>query len=357
MLFSSGPKEQRKDLYNFDNELERLIRAYHNDLVRLIVIKGLRRTGKSSLLRVSLNESGLNYILIDMREFDIISRSELYEYLRKALLSIVGGKMKYLADKVRALSVVGIKLELEKGEQDDYRYLMRKVNDWAKQHNTYFILAIDEAQELAKIGFSRYLAFVYDNLSRIKIVLAGSQVGVLNKLFEDPEAPLFGRAREEISLSRFNKEQSIDFLKKGFAEVGLNVSDKYINNAVSYLDGIVGWLVMYGFIAYQTGDPELALEQAVNDGMKLVKNELNKFLETRGIGKQRYLTILKILGEKKRRWKEIKKLLEFEEGKRLGNNQVSHYLNELVKYGIVMKKDAFYYLPDPILQQAVLKEF
>lgn len=33
----------------------------------MIIVKGLRRTGKSSLMRVALNEAELPYIFIDLR--------------------------------------------------------------------------------------------------------------------------------------------------------------------------------------------------------------------------------------------------------------------------------------------------
>ena len=79
-------KEKRKDLYDFENELNRLLTFYRDKLSRLIVIKGLRRTGKTSLLRVSLNEAKLGYVLIDMREFDIPSKNEIEIKLKEALI-------------------------------------------------------------------------------------------------------------------------------------------------------------------------------------------------------------------------------------------------------------------------------
>lgn len=356
MLFSVGPKERREDLYNFDNELEKLLDAYRSELVRLIVIKGLRRTGKSSLLRVSLNMSGLNYILVDMREFEIPSKVEIYNQLKEGLLALIRRRKSYIMERIKSVSIGGIKIELREPKKENFKSLLRKIDQWCEKNNTYFIFAIDEAQELTKIGFDRYIAFIYDNLSRVKTVLAGSQVGMINKLFESATTPLFGRAREEITTRRFSRDEALDFLQKGFKELNMNVPEDYLIRAVNLLNGLVGWLVLFGVNTYRTKNPEVALEYTVKEGIKLTVNEIEKFLDTRGIGRRRYINLLKVIGEEKRKWKEVKELLEMREGKRLGNNQVSHYLKELLKYGIIEKKDGLYYIPDPLLRLAVMKE-
>ena len=48
MYFDPAPKTKRKDLYNFDEELRKFIEAIKGS-DRLILVTGLRRTGKASL--------------------------------------------------------------------------------------------------------------------------------------------------------------------------------------------------------------------------------------------------------------------------------------------------------------------
>ncbi len=96
----------------------------------------------------------------------------------------------------------------------------------------------------------------------------------------------------------------------------------------------------------------MALEKAIDDGVKLVLEEFNRFLETRGIGRRRYIIVLKSLASGYKKWNEIKSILKEKEGKSIGNNQVSTYLNELVKYGFIEKTINGYYIPDPILRKA-----
>ena len=65
MLFSPEPKTRRQDLYDFNRELSALVTALRAE--RLTLVTGLRRTGKTSLLRVALGEAGVTYLYVDVR--------------------------------------------------------------------------------------------------------------------------------------------------------------------------------------------------------------------------------------------------------------------------------------------------
>ncbi len=55
MYFDPEPKNKKEDLYNFEDEYEGLHSAIRRN-ERIIVIKGVRRTGKTSLMKVVYNE-------------------------------------------------------------------------------------------------------------------------------------------------------------------------------------------------------------------------------------------------------------------------------------------------------------
>jgi AAA+ ATPase superfamily predicted ATPase len=83
------------------------------------------------------------------------------------------------------------------------------------------IIAFDEAQELKKItwiNFPRIFAYIYDNLEHVRLVLTGSEVGLLFKFIgiDSVESPLYGRYMHVVSTRRLSFEESVDFLKKGF---------------------------------------------------------------------------------------------------------------------------------------------
>ena len=82
MLFDLNPKVRREDLYDREDELREIFRAI--DLKeRFIVIYGVRRVGKTSLLRVALRESKVPHAIIDVRrvyfEYKSVSRIHLYK--------------------------------------------------------------------------------------------------------------------------------------------------------------------------------------------------------------------------------------------------------------------------------------
>ncbi|MEM2185006.1 MAG: hypothetical protein QXO99_07030 [Candidatus Methanomethylicia archaeon] len=64
MLFDERPKENRRDLYDRERELEELKKAMGKPI---ILLTGMRRIGKTSVLKVFLNECGMPYSIIDVR--------------------------------------------------------------------------------------------------------------------------------------------------------------------------------------------------------------------------------------------------------------------------------------------------
>ena len=65
MLFDIKPKDNIKDLFGRENEILLLKRCV---IEPLTIIYGIRRTGKTSLLKSVLNSLEMPYIIIDIRE-------------------------------------------------------------------------------------------------------------------------------------------------------------------------------------------------------------------------------------------------------------------------------------------------
>lgn len=64
MLFDERPKESRKELFDREKEIEELKKATKHPLV---VLTGIRRIGKTSVLKVALGEMNRPSILLDTR--------------------------------------------------------------------------------------------------------------------------------------------------------------------------------------------------------------------------------------------------------------------------------------------------
>ncbi len=63
--FDPEPKKRREGFYDMEEELEGFVKAVERD--KLIVVKGLRRYGETSLILTGLNSVGARYVLIDCR--------------------------------------------------------------------------------------------------------------------------------------------------------------------------------------------------------------------------------------------------------------------------------------------------
>ena len=73
-------------------------------------------------------------------------------------------------------------------------------------------------------------------------------IRLVEKTLKDVEynEPFFGRYIRKIELTRFTKEQSKDFLLKGFEEEKIKVDESTIEDAIKKFDGIPGWLTLFG---------------------------------------------------------------------------------------------------------------
>jgi AAA+ ATPase superfamily predicted ATPase len=347
-------KSRKEEFFNMENELETLRKELLDQNTRMIVIKGLRRTGKSSLMRVALNETKVPHIFIDLRLSTPFTPDNFYQYFSKELGKFLKEKtLKKMLSRIKGVEISGFKLEFKEKKINIIAEILEEIGKWAKDKQ--IVLAIDEAQDLRYMkGFDKILAHIYDYVKGIKILLAGSEVGLLDKILGigDSTAPLFGRAFAEINLKKLSKEKSIEFLKAGFEQVGIKVSDEEINKAASILDGIIGWLTFYGYL--RTRGYSNALERTIDEGSKLIANEFKQFLNIRQIARKRYIEIMKTL-IRPSRWSEVKRSLRIISN--ASDKQISNYLKELTYYGFIEKKDNLYFISDPLLIEAIRKGY
>ncbi len=343
-----------------EEPLNRLIKELRDPLTRMIVIKGIRRVGKSSLMRVALSELDLPYLLIDLRAGGPFYPDDIYPYLAEELSRLMAKHkaISRILSKVRGVEIAGIKLSLTERRLSVIGKLLNELGAWASSEGRQVVLAFDEAQDLRMIrGFDRLLAHMYDYQEGIKILLAGSEVGLLDRLLgrKDPDAPLFGRAFAEIEIGKLSENKAKDFLKKGFRQAKVRIREGDIEEAVDKLDGIIGWLSYYGFYRIRM-DQRRSIERTLEEGSRLAANEMNYFLATRQSARKRYVEVLKIL-VRPSRWSEVKTGLRVYLGLNISDKQVSNYLNELLEYGFIDKKDGLYCIEDPLLAEAVRRGY
>ncbi|MDW7977181.1 MAG: ATP-binding protein [Candidatus Caldarchaeum sp.] len=363
MLFDIQPKDDRTNLFGRKEELEKLLRAFRSG-PPLILLLGMRRVGKTSLLKVALKECRQPFIYLDLRSLaeEGFSKAVFYRLLSDELSRVHSSwaKLHSFLKKVRGVEVAGLRVEL------DWRRggamvssLFREVDEWLGSERRNMVVALDEAQLLrgmrggkGRMDFRKLLAFAYDNLRRVKFVLTGSEVGLLMDFIgaEDPSSPLYGRYREEILLQKFDRETSLEFLRQGFREHGVNPKSDVLEKAVDTLDGVVGWLTYYGYLA--VSEKKLdgnMLEKVVNEAKRITENELSKLFQR----SRYYKLVLRAVGMGFSGWAEIKRAVEAWAGMPLSNAQLTRVLHSLQKLSIVEKQGEKYVLTDPLVAKAV----
>ena len=123
------------------------------------------------------------------------------------------------------------------------------------------------------------IAYLYDNLRNVKIVLTGSKVGLLYRLLriDDPDSPLFGRPIWRFEMGYFTHEDARRFLYKVFEDVGIDISDEEVDDVLNRLGNVPGWLSYYGYLRIQGYGHDETLDETRSYAAKLVKQELENF--------------------------------------------------------------------------------
>ena len=230
--------------------------------------------------------------------------------------------------------------------------LLDAPNDWS---DNGVIVVLDEAQELVKArGFNvlPVLAYAYDNLRRVRFIISGSKMGLLYRFLRvrDPESPLFGRAMGIVELSPFTREQAVEFLKRGFEELGIGFND--FDKVYEVLGGIPGWLTYFGIKYYEYRDLERAIGETVSYATALIRQEFENLLADKPAARDRYLTIMRIIARECAGWSEIKRGLEAEFGVEIGDSRISDYLRQLLDSSWIVKIGNKYCPAEPLIGMA-----
>lgn len=113
----------------------------------------------------------------------------------------------------------------------------------------------------------------------------------------------------------------------------MEVPEDLLSKAVEVTDGVIGWLTYFGYTCYTNAEMcRSKLDEILNMVIGMAKQEIENFLSTRRSPRYKYL--LKILTTE-RKWSEIRKLLEYAEGRTINDRTLSELLRELINLGIV----------------------
>jgi hypothetical protein len=360
LYFDPRPKAEKQDLFAREKELKQFEEAL--PYASIILVTGLRRTGKTSFVHVALSNTSHPHIFLDMRDLppvpshaEIIRRvGAAFDKIGKKWLSPLSEALRH----VKGVELAGTTITFQWGKEGvDLTELFDKIDTWAKKHKERFLFAVDEVQLVrGDKALPRLFARIADSNRNITVILTGSEIGLLYDFlgFDNPESPLYGRHYAEIRMRNFSPEEAKSFLKEGFKQIKISCLEETVEYAVQKLDGVAGWLTLFGA---RSRDKGKCIKQTVDDvldeGGKLAKAEALKIVKF----SSRYGVMLNFLAKTgKAAWADIKTTLEIREKTSLPSSSFTELLNKLVKTGLVEKADNEYRIADSILAHGILKE-
>ncbi|NAZ11162.1 MAG: AAA family ATPase [Desulfurococcales archaeon] len=337
-LFDLRPKTRREDLFDRERELDLLHRGIERGYP-VISVLGIRRIGKTSLLKVLLSE--LSGLYVDMR--GVTRRSDLEAKLTESMESSLTRLRRFL-EGIRGVRITGLSIQIRWRGKDSLSLagLLEEINKKKER----FVIVLDEAQSTRpplSYELKNAIAYAHDNLENITFIVAGSEVGLLRDFigYEDPSSPLYGRGIYEVLVERFKPELSREFLERGFREEGVEPPVDIIDEAVSFLDGIPGWLTFFGR-RYVDGDRDLSTIR--NAAVAIALDELGKLGE-------REKLVLKAIANNARSWSQVRNYILEKYGLALPKSTLSRLVEKLEKLGLIRN----YEFLDQVYREAASK--
>ena len=130
--------------------------------------------------------------------------------------------------------------------------------------------------------------------------------------------------------------------------------ESVLHRAVERLDGIIGWLNLFGLASVERGIPnDEAIDYAAKVGKSISRKEFNNFLKDKETARKRYEAIVRFIASRSSSsWSDIKKNLEAKEGRRVPDSRLAELLNKLLDSSFVLKREETYSIADPLLAEA-----
>lgn len=334
-LFDTRPKSDPRSLYGREKELDVLVEYLKKN--NWVILLGPRRVGKTSLAECAVTELGKKLFVLDARENDN------FVVAINKLLAVPESSLKVKAEIKVPHTPINIGIDYTKIlSKKDLDSLLKKIG--------HLYILIDEAQWLRNprrvvMLLSHLYDYYYDNIT---FIITGSMVGVMKSIIDPgPNSPLYGRAITKMEIKRWQSSISIGFLKAGTKEIGLDLNGKTAIKIEETLDGLPGWLTLFGYNYSNYKNTDLALKETVTEAKKIVSQEL-KSIAKLGIGSPRLMKVLKTLAKMPTRFVDIADQTGF------NNKSLSNYISVLDRLGYIERDDKNrYFISDPILLQFI----
>lgn len=367
MLFEPRPKDVKADLFDREEKYAQLKNLLYNE-TPLILIKGLRRSGKTSLLRTYLNEEEPSYIWVDLRALtskNIIKKSEVltrFEISISEFIEKTGGNTQKLLDRLDRINGItafgnGISFsDKDNANLIDLMSVFETLNKWVDEKlyfKNYVVLAIDEAQKFSNtqdFDMAQLIATLYDNCKHILLILSGSEIGLLEKFINNVENSntisgnaLSGFSKEIVELPCLTSSQSKEYLKLGFAQINLQfLEQENFNEVISKVSdsfgGVIGWLNNFG-VKFKTKSEisDSYIEEIYKDAIPVIRSEFESLTSIQENPEHYALFMYTLSLQSTLKWHDLTKSLR----SHMSIQEIEAIRDNLLNYGFIKKIEGY----------------
>lgn len=274
--------------YNRETEIKKLhdIKEQSNNNAQFSVITGRRRIGKTQLLLKAYENTNFLYFFVAKKSEIILCKDFQQELKTKLNIPILG--------EVQSFS-------------DLFEYVI------LLSYHQNITLIIDEFQEFFTINPSIYsdMQRIWDlhkDKSKLNLIVSGSVISLMYKIFENHKEPLFGRANHFIRLKAFN----VETLKEIIFDYNPNYQPDDLLALYSFSGGVAKYVQLFMDNGWITKDK--MIDGMIDENSIFIYEGKNLLIDEFGKEYGTYFSILTAIAEGKTKRTDIENLLKKEIG-------------------------------------------
>ena len=274
--------------YNREKEIKKLleIKEQSKKNAQFSVVTGRRRIGKTHLLLKSYENTKFLYFFVAKKSEVILCQDFLQELKEKLNPPILG--------EVNSFSVL-------------FEYIVQL------SYEQNITLIIDEFQEFFTVNPSVYsdMQRIWDlhkDKAKLNLIVSGSVISLMYKIFENYKEPLFGRANHFIKLQAFKTNTLKEILS--------DYTPDYTPDDLLALYSFTGGVAKYVQLFMDNGwtSKEKMIEGMIDENSIFISEGKNLLIDEFGKEYGTYFSILTAISEGKNTRAEIENLLKKEIG-------------------------------------------
>lgn len=266
------------DRQNELKKLQVLLMGASKGTINNVILLGLRRTGKSSLL-VNVREALLKKNQSVVMIFDVYGISTKERFAKTFIDAILSSYVEQTGDpayKQRLRKVIAqgydalasrvsefgvevsefvkfhAKLQESKVNEDELlEHALKYAENLGKDKEISFIIMIDEFQELLKWGdpFLKMLRRLVQSQSHVSYVISGSAPTIMKNMVSDSKSPFY-KQLTEIPISTLDKQSVTSFVKKRLQAVKITIDPNALEKVYYLSRGFADYVQRLGLSLY-----------------------------------------------------------------------------------------------------------